>query len=234
MSALNFILLVLTLSPGTAASPSLLLRDISPDNTCGTTGNGGTSFAYNCPSDLPCCSVNGWCGSTDAYCLTSNGCQTQFGTCTQDGSPGDGDVGDQGSSGTGLCGPANGNNVCASNECCSAAGYCGTTTDHCKAPDCLFQFGPACDANKIPPGLNTSSIARNQLGQVAYGGPGVYSCVNPGDVALTYDDGPASYTNDLLDLLKKYNATATFMITGNNNAKGEIDNTSFPWVNTIK
>ncbi|KAK1598073.1 polysaccharide deacetylase [Colletotrichum navitas] len=96
--------------------------------------------------------------------------------------------------------------------------------DHCKAPDCFFQFGPACDANKIPPGLNTSDIARNKLGQVEYGGPGVYSCINPGDVALTYDDGPASYTNDLLDLLKKYSATATFMITGNNNAKGEIDN----------
>ncbi|KAJ0327970.1 hypothetical protein COL5a_005558 [Colletotrichum fioriniae] len=106
--------------------------------------------------------------------------------------------------------------------------------EHCKAPDCLFQYGPACDANKIPPGQNTSSIARPKLGSVEYGGPGVYSCVKPGDVALTYDDGPAAYTNDLLDLLKKYNASATFMITGNNNAKGEIDNTTFPWANTIK
>ncbi|KZL73473.1 chitin deacetylase [Colletotrichum tofieldiae] len=231
MSALEF--LVLALAGIGAASPSLLLRDVSPDNTCGTTGNGGNPSAYTCPTDLPCCSINGWCGSTDDYCLTSNGCQTGFGTCQQDGSPPTGS-GDDGNSGTGLCGPDNGNASCAANECCSAAGYCGTTTDHCKAPDCLFQFGPACDANKTPPGLNTSSIARTKLGQVEYGGPGVYSCINPGDVALTYDDGPASYTNDLLDLLKKYNATATFMITGNNNAKGEIDNATFPWVSTIK
>ncbi|TIC89407.1 Chitin deacetylase [Colletotrichum higginsianum] len=193
----------------------------------------GNPSAYTCPADLPCCSVNGWCGSTGDYCLTSNGCQAGFGTCEQDGNPPTGSS-DDGNSGTGLCGPDNGNVSCATNECCSAAGYCGTTPDHCKAPDCLFQFGPACDANKIPPGLNTSSIVRTKLGQVEYGGPGVYSCVNPGDVALTYDDGPASYTNDLLDLLKKYNAKATFMITGNNNAKGEIDDAAFPWVSTIK
>ncbi|GJC86878.1 putative peptidoglycan-N-acetylglucosamine deacetylase ARB_03699 [Colletotrichum liriopes] len=215
MSALEF--LVLALAGIGAASPSLLLRDVSPDNTCGTTGNGGNPSAYTCPTELPCCSINGWCGSTDDYCLTSNGCQTGFGTCQQDGSPPTGS-GDDGNSGTGLCGPDNGNASCAANECCSAAGL----------------FGPACDANKTPPGLNTSSIARTKLGQVEYGGPGVYSCINPGDVALTYDDGPASYTNDLLDLLKKYNATATFMITGNNNAKGEIDNATFPWVSTIK
>lgn len=53
-------------------------------------------------------------------------------------------------------------------------------------------------------------------------------------MALTFDDGPDRYTNDLLDLLKKYNASATFMITGNNNAKGEIDNAAFPWANVIK
>ncbi|WQF85099.1 Putative chitin-binding, type 1, NodB domain, glycoside hydrolase/deacetylase, beta/alpha-barrel [Colletotrichum destructivum] len=231
MTALEF--LVLALAGTVAGSPSLFLRGVSPDNTCGTTGNGGNPSAYTCPADLPCCSVNGWCGSTGDYCLTSNGCQAVFGTCEQDGNPPTGS-GDDGNSGTGLCGPDNGNVSCATNECCSAAGYCGTTPDHCKAPDCLFQFGPACDANKIPPGLNTSSIVRTKLGQVEYGGPGVYSCVNPGDVALTYDDGPASYTNDLLDLLKKYNAKATFMITGNNNAKGEIDDAAFPWVSTIK
>ncbi|OBR05152.1 Chitin deacetylase [Colletotrichum higginsianum IMI 349063] len=231
MTALEF--LVLALAGTVAGSPSLFLRGVSPDNTCGTTGNGGNPSAYTCPADLPCCSVNGWCGSTGDYCLTSNGCQAGFGTCEQDGNPPTGSS-DDGNSGTGLCGPDNGNVSCATNECCSAAGYCGTTPDHCKAPDCLFQFGPACDANKIPPGLNTSSIVRTKLGQVEYGGPGVYSCVNPGDVALTYDDGPASYTNDLLDLLKKYNAKATFMITGNNNAKGEIDDAAFPWVSTIK
>ena len=33
-------------------------------------------------------------------------------------------------------------------------------------------------------------------------------------VALTFDDGPGYYTNDLLDLLEQYNAKATFFMIG--------------------
>ncbi|KAK2014048.1 chitin deacetylase [Colletotrichum eremochloae] len=157
------------------ASPSLIPRNVSPDNTYGTIRNGGNPSAYTCPTDLLCCS----------HCFTSNGCQSGFGTCQQDGSPPTASDDDNSNSGTGLC------------------------------------------------GLNTSGIARTKLGQVEYGGPGIYSCTIPGDVALTYHDGPASYIDDLLDLLNKYNASATFMIAGNNNAKGEIDNATLPWASTI-
>ncbi|KAL0936634.1 chitin deacetylase [Colletotrichum truncatum] len=224
----------LALAIGTLASPSLIIsKAASPDNTCGTTGNGGNPSSFSCSTDLPCCSVNVWCGNTDEYCLVSNGCQGDFGTCVQDSDAGGGNS-DQGSFGNAQCGPDNDNMICAPNECCSAAGFCGTTSDHCKVPDCLFQSGPACDADKIPPGQNTSSIARPWGGQIAYGGPGIYSCVNPGDVALTYDDGPDKYLSDLLDLLKGYNASATFVIIGNNNAKGEIDDLALPWASIIK
>lgn len=34
-------------------------------------------------------------------------------------------------------------------------------------------------------------------------------------IYLTFDDGPSSYTNELLDVLKKYNVKATFFVTGN-------------------
>lgn len=34
-------------------------------------------------------------------------------------------------------------------------------------------------------------------------------------IYLTFDDGPSSYTNGLLDVLKKYNVKATFFVTGN-------------------
>jgi peptidoglycan/xylan/chitin deacetylase (PgdA/CDA1 family) len=112
--------------------------------------------------------------------------------------------------------------------------YCGTTEDYCAAPDCQFNYGPACDANKIPSGANTTTLARTQFGSVAYGGAGIYACAAKGTVALTYDDGPSNYTSDLLDLLKKYNAKATFFITGNNNGKGEIDDTTKPWSAVIK
>ena len=41
--------------------------------------------------------------------------------------------------------------------------------------------------------------------------------LNPDDkfVALTFDDGPSPYTKELIDTLKKNNATATFFILGN-------------------
>lgn len=38
----------------------------------------------------------------------------------------------------------------------------------------------------------------------------------------------------MLDVLKKYNAKATFFITGNNNGKGEIDNAANGWDTVIK
>lgn len=40
------------------------------------------------------------------------------------------------------------------------------------------------------------------MGSVEYGGVGIYDCVNAGDIAMTFDDGPWNYTSDLLDKLK--------------------------------
>lgn len=38
-------------------------------------------------------------------------------------------------------------------------------------------------------------------------------------VAITYDDGPAKYTDSILDCLEKYNARATFFVQGNSVSK---------------
>jgi hypothetical protein len=89
---------------------------------------------------------------------------------------------------------------------------CGTGIDYCEAPDCQFEYGPACDANTVPPGASTSGIARPHLGSVPYG-TRINECTEPGVIALTFDDGPYIYTNDLLDLLDKYNAKVTFFIS---------------------
>ncbi|KAK3081743.1 hypothetical protein LTS18_003215 [Coniosporium uncinatum] len=133
---------------------------------------------------------------------------------------------------TDRCGAGVGS--CAAGLCCSAAGYCGSTPAYCNAPDCQFNYGPACDANIKPAGSDTSSVARPKLGSVPYGGAGIYDCNVAGTVALTYDDGPYIYTNDILDIFAKYNAKATFFITGNNNGKGEIDNPANAWPAVIK
>ncbi|KAK4123795.1 carbohydrate esterase family 4 protein [Parathielavia appendiculata] len=124
----------------------------------------------------------------------------------------------------GRCGPGIGS--CLAGDCCSAEGWCGTGIDYCTAPDCQINYGPGCDANQKPSGADTSGVARPKLGSVLYGGTGIYDCVKPGDIALTFDDGPYIYTNDLLDKLKSYGAKATFFITGTNLGKGKINDPS--------
>ncbi|KXJ91946.1 hypothetical protein Micbo1qcDRAFT_162003 [Microdochium bolleyi] len=213
-------------SCGTSAPAPVV---VSPDNTCGNIGAG--TKGYTCPSggDFRCCSMYGWCGASSDHCGT--GCQSGFGTC---GTGTGGGGGDGGGSSDGRCGANFGNKKCAADECCSLSGYCGKSDEHCMAPDCQFAFGPACDANLVPSGASTSNIARPQLGNVIVGGEGIYPCVNKGQVALTFDDGPGDFTAGMLDLLKRYNAKATFFITGVNNNKGKIDDPSTPWPAIIR
>ncbi|KAE8333841.1 hypothetical protein BDV39DRAFT_188195 [Aspergillus sergii] len=111
--------------------------------------------------------------------------------------------------------------------------YCGKTKAHCRSPDCQIDYGH-CDAHMTPDGPPTSGIPRPKIGKVQYGPKAVRSCVGAGNVALTFDDGPNKYTEDLLDLLDKYDAKVTFFITGNNNAKGPIDTPGMPWASMIE
>lgn len=48
-------------------------RAVSPDNTCGASNSG-----YTCPGAAACCSEYGFCGSTEAFCLTTAGCQARY------------------------------------------------------------------------------------------------------------------------------------------------------------
>lgn len=51
---------------------------VSQDGSCGSI-NGQTCASSTFGS---CCSLYGYCGSTDTYCLTTEGCQAGFGNCT--------------------------------------------------------------------------------------------------------------------------------------------------------
>ncbi|KAM0217679.1 hypothetical protein ACHAQI_001729 [Fusarium lateritium] len=132
----------------------------------------------------------------------------------------------------GRCGTGFGG-VCGTNECCSSAGWCGTGYLYCSAPSCQIEYGPGCDANVRPTGPDTIDIARPKVGSIPYG-QAIYRCSHNGDIALTYDDGPYTYTEDLLDLLKQYNARATFYITGRNLGKGAINDPATPWPGLIR
>jgi hypothetical protein len=79
--------------------------------------------------------------------------------------------------------------------------WCGVGKQFCKSPTCQIDYGPACDANIRPEGPDTKDIARNKVGSIPYG-EAIYTCNVDGVVALTFDDGPWEYTEDLLDLLK--------------------------------
>jgi len=59
-----------------------------------------------------------------------------------------------------------------------------------------------CAQNRKPSGVDTSSVPRPKLGNVLIAGAGIYDCVNAGEIAITFDDGPYLYTNDLLDKFK--------------------------------
>ncbi|KAK4650139.1 hypothetical protein QC762_701975 [Podospora pseudocomata] len=133
---------------------------------------------------------------------------------------------------SGKCGASGGS--CAAGYCCSAEGWCGRGIDYCSAPDCQLNYGPGCDGNKKPSGPDTSGVARPKLGSVLYGGAGIYDCVTSGDIALTFDDGPYLYTNDLLDKLRSYGAKATFFLTGTNIGKGMINDPATPYPAIIK
>jgi len=63
-----------------------------------------------------------------------------------------------------------------------------------------------------PPGPHTGFVGRGQSGPVPYGTP-VYTCTQKGVIALTFDDGPTQWTEDLLDLLDSYGAKATFFVS---------------------
>jgi hypothetical protein len=97
--------------------------------------------------------------------------------------------------------------------------WCGLGADFCAAPYAQFNYGSGADTLQVPPGPATPGVARTKLGTIAYGGVGIYDCVEPGVIALTFDDGPYIYTSKVLDVLEQYNATATFFISGNNNGK---------------
>ncbi|KAH7213997.1 hypothetical protein BKA60DRAFT_597598 [Fusarium oxysporum] len=125
---------------------------------------------------------------------------------------------------------------CPKGQCCSAAGYCGTTSPYCSSPQCQMDYSNGnCDGSKKPKGDTTANIPRSTTGKVPYN-LDVYitNCTTPGTFALTFDDGPYKYTDQVLDVLKQNNVKATFFITGTNLGKGQIDDETTGWPRILR
>jgi peptidoglycan/xylan/chitin deacetylase (PgdA/CDA1 family) len=70
------------------------------------------------------------------------------------------------------------------------------------------------------------------LGSIPFGVP-VTQCTRPGTIALTYDDGPSEYTSELLAILERADAKATFFVSRIVNGRGEIDIKN-QWIQDIR
>jgi peptidoglycan/xylan/chitin deacetylase (PgdA/CDA1 family) len=79
------------------------------------------------------------------------------------------------------------NTKCTDGTCCSGYNYCGITKDHC---------GIGCQSNCGIIGKTYSTCNKN------------------GQFAFTWDDGPSTYTPQLLNILKANNIKATFFVIG--------------------
>jgi len=99
----------------------------------------------------------------------------------------------------GQCGSKYG--ACPNGQCCSQYGYCGISDVHC-GTGCQSEFGEC----------GNSVVEKNTVVGFKY----YDTCINKKHWALTFDDGPFEYDEDLLKLLKKKGVKATFFINGAN------------------
>lgn len=140
-----------------------------------------------------CCSRFGYCGAsvtepTSAdYCGT--GCQSGYGLCGSNVVQTFRNLSQTCGDGIGICGYG---------ASCNSQGKCGyTATDSSINSGCQPEFG-TCDDGNYPRDPN-------------------YTCDGvAGGIAVTFDDGPAQFTNELLDYLDTVNTKVTFFMNGHN------------------
>ena len=169
------------------------LNNISTDGRCGPNNDGVV-----CPKGQ-CCSLYGWCGTSNEFC--GHGCLKNYGHCisTSDNQSNS----DDNISYDGRC--SNNGRRCPNGQCCSKYGWCGTGSSFC-GNGCQYKYG-SCDSNISSSSNNDSNLLKIK----------VYDhCIYNDHWALTFDDGPYQYDEDLLDLLKSMDAKATFFLNGNN------------------
>ena len=79
----------------------------------------------------------------------------------------------------------------------------------------MFKSAALFCAALLPSALAAPADLSARQSSVPYG-PVIWSCTKPGVVALTFDDGPSTYTNQLLDTLANSGHRATFFVNGQN------------------
>ncbi|KUI54519.1 Bifunctional xylanase/deacetylase [Cytospora mali] len=100
---------------------------------------------------------------------------------------------------------------------------------HSTKDDPPYADSPATKETYTRPTLPwLADLPRPKLGRVPYNTVQTL-CKEPDAIALTFDDGPWKYTEDLLDLLEEHNASATFFVCGGNmDGDGQLTNPGYP------
>ncbi|KAI9226771.1 MAG: hypothetical protein DHS80DRAFT_24882 [Piptocephalis tieghemiana] len=116
-----------------------------------------------------------------------------------------------------------GANVCAPGLCCSKWGFCGSTPEYCDDESQGVSDGSEYTGY---PQTSRHSHVHTHAHQSKHKSTVVSTpskpiiitrCTRRGQVALSFDDGPHIYTNDLLNTLKHHNNTkATFFVNYDN------------------
>jgi len=176
------------------------MNSISTDGRCGPNNDDKV-----CPNGQ-CCSLYGWCGIGDEFC--GNGCLKIYGQCfstsnSKDVISHDGRCSDNG-------------RKCPNGQCCSRYGWCGTGSSFC-GKGCQSEFG-SCDGIEVSSSSSTS--IENNNNEDSNGDlikiKTFDRCIHSDHWALTFDDGPYYYDEDLLNFLESVDAKATFFLNGNN------------------
>lgn len=108
-------------------------------------------------------------------------------------------------------GRCNADTPCSDGRCCSQYNWCGDTADHCTT-GCQSNCSDGDNGGDNGDGNTGSGNHADTALQDSLGG--YRRCVNPGQIALTFDDGPGAYTRPIMDALEAYGVVGTFFILG--------------------
>jgi hypothetical protein len=138
--------------PGDQSEQCLSDKSVETTDKISTNGKCG-KVDGKCP-DGECCSKYGYCGTGFRHCSLEEGCQSEFGQCSdrKSGNPTDTDK----ISTNGKCGKEDGR--CPNGQCCSKYGYCGSSFRHCSLEEgCQSEFGH-CVTNEVTDASSPTTI----------------------------------------------------------------------------
>jgi peptidoglycan/xylan/chitin deacetylase (PgdA/CDA1 family) len=186
-----------------------------------------------------CCSRYGWCGTGSAWCGT--GCQPAFGTCTLSSPPPPPPASTSSSPPPpatssspqpqpqpqpSSSAPISTNGQCSTNgarcpagSCCSRYAWCGTDAAYC-GTGCQPSFGTCLSSSsqvqQHPPSSTSSAPPPNGTNAPAGTIRVIQQCTVPNTVAITFDDGPYLYTQQIANAFSQAGGKVTFFVNGLN------------------